>query len=332
MNPPGTRALVTGGAGFIGSHLTERLLAEGFQVRILDNFSNGRRENVTAVRDAAGSNARALDVLEGDLRSDADIASALKGVEVVFHLAALGSVERSIRDPLTSHEVNATGTIRLLLAARDAGVRRVLFAGSSSVYGENLALPKNEEMLTMPMSPYAASKRDGEIYCRLFQRLYGLETITLRYFNVFGPRQNPNSQYAAVIPLFIDRLMRNEPPLVQGDGEQTRDFTFVENVVEANVKAARAPAEKVSGRIFNIACGDRYSLNHLLDILQRETGRNIPATYCDPRPGDVRDSQADISLARSSFGYEPTVSFEEGLRRTVEYYRNTALPVSEAGA
>jgi nucleoside-diphosphate-sugar epimerase len=332
MNPPGTRALVTGGAGFIGSHLTERLLAEGFQVRILDNFSNGRRENVTAVRDAAGSNARALDVLEGDLRSDADIASALKGVEVVFHLAALGSVERSIRDPLTSHEVNATGTIRLLLAARDAGVRRVLFAGSSSVYGENLALPKNEEMLTMPMSPYAASKRDGEIYCRLFQRLYGLETITLRYFNVFGPRQNPNSQYAAVIPLFIDRLMRNEPPLVQGDGEQTRDFTFVENVVEANVKAARAPAEKVSGRIFNIACGDRYSLNHLLDILRRETGRNIPATYCDPRPGDVRDSQADISLARSSFGYEPTVSFEEGLRRTVEYYRNTALPVSEAGA
>jgi nucleoside-diphosphate-sugar epimerase len=332
MNPPSTRALVTGGAGFIGSHLTERLLAEGFQVRILDNFSNGRRENVTAVRDAAGSNARALDVLEGDLRSDADIASALKGVEVVFHLAALGSVERSIRDPLTSHEVNATGTIRLLLAARDAGVRRVLFAGSSSVYGENLALPKNEEMLTMPMSPYAASKRDGEIYCRLFQRLYGLETITLRYFNVFGPRQNPNSQYAAVIPLFIDRLMRNEPPLVQGDGEQTRDFTFVENVVEANVKAARAPAEKVSGRIFNIACGDRYSLNHLLDILRRETGRNIPATYCDPRPGDVRDSQADISLARSSFGYEPTVSFEEGLRRTVEYYRNTALPVSEAGA
>jgi nucleoside-diphosphate-sugar epimerase len=256
----------------------------------------------------------------------------LKGIDLVFHEAALGSVERSIQDPLTSHEVNATGTLRMLLAARNAKVKRFVFAGSSSVYGENQLLPKTEEMITLPMSPYALSKRSGELHTRLFSRLYGLESLTLRYFNVFGPRQNPRSQYAAVIPLFIDSLHRGEAPIVYGDGEQSRDFTYVENVVEANIRAARAPADKVAGRIFNIACGNRYSLNYLLDILRNLTGRNVAASFADPRSGDVRHSQADISLAKDSFGYDPAVSFEEGLRRTVDYYRTTAMPVGEAGA
>jgi nucleoside-diphosphate-sugar epimerase len=328
---PGT-ALVTGGAGFIGSHLAERLLREGMKVRVLDNFTTGRRENIDAIRDAAGRDASRLELIEADIRNDADNAAALKGVDLVFHQAALGSVERSTQDPLTSHEVNATGTLRLLLAARNARVRRFLFAGSSSVYGENLALPKTEEMPTLPMSPYALSKSSGEMHTRLFSRLYGLESLTLRYFNVFGPRQNPRSQYAAVIPLFIDRLHRGESPVVHGDGEQSRDFTYVENVVEANIRAAQAPADKVAGRIFNIACGNRYSLNYLLDILRRLTGRDVAAAFADPRPGDVRHSQADISLAREAFGYEPVVSFEEGLRRTVENYRTGALALDETGA
>jgi nucleoside-diphosphate-sugar epimerase len=332
MTQGSSTALVTGGAGFIGSHLAERLLAEGYQVRVFDNLSTGRRENLEEIRLTAARVAGRLEVIEGDIRNEKELAPALAGVDVVFHQAALGSVERSIQDPLTTHDVNATGTLRLLVAARNAGVKRFIFAGSSSVYGENEALPKTEEMQTLPMSPYALSKRSGELHARLFHRLYGLEALTIRYFNVFGPRQNPHSQYAAVIPLFIDSLMKGEAPTVNGDGEQSRDFTYVDNVIEANLRAARAPAEKVAGRIFNIACGDRYSLNQLLDILRRLTGRDIPAVHAAARAGDVRHSQADISLARASFGYDPVVSFEEGLRRTVEYFRRTVQPVGGAGA
>src|SRR5512140_166044 len=325
MNPDSTTALVTGGAGFIGSHLSERLLREGFPVRILDDFSTGRRENIEAIRRGVGPNAaERLQVIEGDLRNDRDLARALDGVQVVFNEAALGSVARSFEDPLTTHEINSTGTLRLLLAARSAGVRRFLFAGSSSVYGENLELPKTEEMTTLPMSVYGQTKRAGEIYVRLFHTLYGMDTVTLRYFNVFGPRQNPDSDYAAVIPLFINGLLRGRTPVVHGDGEQTRDFTYVENVVDANIRAARAPADAVSGRIFNVACGERYSLNCLLDILRREIGTDMTARHGEPRPGDVRHSQADITLARKSFGYEPVVPFDEGLRRTIQSYRTTS--------
>jgi UDP-glucose 4-epimerase len=324
MTPFSETVLVTGGAGFIGSHLVERLLKEGCSVRVLDNFSTGRHENLAAAREAAGAPAQRLVVFEGDLRHEEDVRGALSGVSLVFHQAALGSVERSVQDPMLSHEVNATGTLRLLMAAKEAGVRRFLFAGSSSVYGENEALPKKEDMPTLPLSPYAISKLDGETYCRVFARLYGLDTVTLRYFNVFGPRQNPRSQYAAVIPLFIDRMLKNEPPLVDGDGEQSRDFTYVDNVIEANILAARAPGEKVRGRLFNVACGTRHTLNDLVAILRRAFGTGIAAQHRSPRPGDVRHSQADISLAQACLGYTPVVSFEEGLKRTVDYYRRAA--------
>lgn len=320
------QTLVTGGGGFIGSHLVEGLLRENHRVRVLDNFATGRRENLAAVREAVGPAAERLEVLEGDLRKDADVKQAVAGVEIIFHLGALGSVPRSIADPMTSHEVNATGTLRLLLAARDAGVRRVLYAGSSSVYGEVATLPKTEDLATIPISPYANTKRAAELYCRIFAPTYGLETTTLRYFNVFGPRQNPKLQYAAVIPIFIDRMLHGEPALIHGDGEQSRDFTYVANVVHANLLAARAPAAAVSGRIFNIACGSRFSLNYLVELLRRETGHDIPPVHGEPRPGDVAHSQADISQARQAFGYEPIVPFEEGIARTVAYFKGRAVP------
>jgi nucleoside-diphosphate-sugar epimerase len=312
--------LVTGGAGFIGSHLVERLLRDGCHVRVLDNFSSGRRVNLAAALEGSGAPAGRLEVLEGDLRSDSDVAAAVRDREVVFHEAALGSVERSVQDPMLTHEVNATGTLRLLIRARDAGVRRMLFAGSSSVYGDIEALPKSEEMPVRPISPYGLSKLAGELYCRIATRLYGLETVTLRYFNVFGPRQDPGSLYAAVIPIFISKLRAGEAPLINGDGEQSRDFTYVANVVEANILAARAPAEKVGGRLFNIACGSRYTLKQLVEILGRLTGSRIAPRHGPPRPGDVRHSEADITAARAALGFEPGVSFEEGLARTVDSF------------
>lgn len=312
--------LVTGGAGFIGSHLVDALIEEGLGVRVFDNFSSGRRENLEPAQEAARRKGVPFEIVEGDLRNDADVKAAVRGTKVVFHEAALGSVERSVQDPLTSNEVNVTGTLRVLVAAREAGVRRVLFAGSSSIYGDLDLLPKTEAMPARPISPYGLTKLAGEQYMRIFARIYGLETVTLRYFNVFGPRQDENSIYAAVIPLFISRLTRGEPPQVNGDGETSRDFTFVENVVRANLLAARAPAAKVSGQIINIACGSRHSLNAMLATLRRLTGRDIASEHRDERVGDVRHSQADITLARELLGFEPTVSFDEGLARTVAWF------------
>ncbi len=310
--------LVTGGGGFIGSHLVERLLSDGHRVRVLDDFSTGRRSNIEAVRHAGTDR---LHVSTGDVRDAKVVREAAAGVDGVFHLAALGSVPRSISHPQETHAVNATGTLNVLVGARDEGVRRVVFAGSSSVFGALAELPKREDHPTLPISPYGLTKLMGEHYLRLFRELYDLETVTLRYYNVFGPRQTPQSRYAAVIPIFITKLMHGERPLVNGDGGHSRDFTYVANVVEANVLAMEAPAEKVQPGLFNIAAGGRYSLNDLLDGLRKLLDTDVPAEYGPERPGDIRHSQADITRAREVLGYEPRITFEEGLRRTVAYFR-----------
>jgi len=308
--------LVTGGAGFIGSHIAERLLREGARVRIMDNYSTGRRENLIGI---AGENGSALQVVEADLRDAAAVRSAVEGVTHVVHQAALASVQRSVLDPGPTHDVNATGTLELLLAARDAGVKRYVFAGSSSVYGDQPELPKRESMAPGPLSPYALSTSVGESYARLFFSLYGLETVTLRYFNVFGPRQNPDSQYAAVIPLFVRAALSGEAPTIYGDGRQTRDFTYIDNVVEANLLALSRPG--VGGSVFNIACGDRISLLDLLGEIGRITGRALTPNFEAPRAGDVRDSQAAIDEARERLGYAPRVTLADGLERTVAWVR-----------
>ena len=305
------RALVTGGAGFIGSHLAEALLREGHEVRVLDNFATGRRQNLDDFGDE-------IELMEGDIRSYERVHNAVRGCELVFHQAALPSVPRSVQDPLTSTAVNVEGTLNVLLAARDAEVRRVVCASSSSVYGQNPELPKHEALQTLPISPYAVAKLAGEGYCRSFNQVFGLETVSLRYFNVFGPRQDPNSQYSAVIPKFITMLQAGESPLVHGTGEQSRDFTFIENVVHANLAAAaNGPGD---GSAFNVAYGEQYSLNDLLDMLREELGTDVQAEYGPERPGDVRHSLADISRAREAIGYAPEVSFREGLRRTIQAY------------
>jgi len=300
---------VTGGAGFIGSHLARRLLADGNDVRVLDNFSTGNRENLAPIGDE-------IEILEGDVQSYERVHNAVRDCEIVFHEAALPSVPRSIQDPLTSNAANVIGTLNILLASRDSGVRRVVFASSSSIYGADLTLPKQEDSAPQPISPYAVAKLAGEGYCRSFSQVYALETVALRYFNVFGPRQDPLSHYAAVIPKFITALIDGRPPVVFGDGEQSRDFTYIDNVVEGNLLAATAG--DVSGQTFNIACGDRITLNQLLDELGEIMGLDPRANYLDPRPGDVLHSLADISKARDLLGYEPAVSFGEGLRRTVD--------------
>ncbi|MBI5835917.1 MAG: SDR family oxidoreductase [Candidatus Eisenbacteria bacterium] len=312
------RCLVTGGAGFIGSNLVERLLADGASVKVLDNFSTGRRCNLDFAR--APDVASRLEVLEGDIRDLEACRAAARGVEVVFHQAALPSVQRSVEDPVASHQVNATGSLHVLQAAREAGARRVVYASSSSVYGENPALPKTEEHETRPMSPYAISKLAGEQYARVFHQLYGFEAVALRYFNVFGPRQDPDSHYSAVIPRFIRRLLSGDPPDIYGDGEQSRDFTYVANVVEANLKAATAA--DAPGRAFNIALGGRVSLNELLRMLAEILGVPARARHLEARKGDIRHSQAGIELAREVLGYRGEVSLEEGLRRTVEHFRS----------
>ena len=311
----GTKTLVTGGGGFIGSNLVRRLLEEGAEVRVLDNFARGRRENLSDVLDD-------VELVEGDIQSFERVHNAVRGCEVVFHQAALPSVPRSIQDPLTSNATNVTGTLNVLLAARDAGVRRVVFASSSSVYGANPALPKSEEMPTLPISPYATAKLAAESYCRAFHEVYGLETVALRYFNVFGPRQDPQSEYAAVIPRFVNALLENRSPTVYGDGEQSRDFTFVENVLEGNVLAANA--QDVAGMSMNLACGQRISLNGVLETLAEVIGKNPPINYTEARPGDVKHSQANISLARQKLGFEPSVSPRDGLERVVEWYASAA--------
>jgi nucleoside-diphosphate-sugar epimerase len=314
------KTVVTGGGGFIGSHLVRRLLEEGHEVRVLDNFATGRRENLMEILDA-------IELVEGDVQSYERAHTAVRGCEVVFHQAALPSVPRSIQDPLTSNASNVVGTLNVLLAARDSDVRRVVFGSSSSIYGANLDLPKREDMPAFPISPYAVAKLAAEGYCRSFFEVYGLETVSLRYFNVFGPRQDPLSQYAAVIPNFITAFLRGQAPTIFGDGEQTRDFTYVENVVEGNVLAA--DAENASGRIYNIAVGERVGLNEVIELLREMTGRDLEAVYCPDRPGDVRHSLADTSRAERELGYTPKVGFREGLRRTLRFHQEFAARGSE---
>jgi nucleoside-diphosphate-sugar epimerase len=304
--------LVTGAAGFIGSNLVRALLERGGTVRAIDSLATGRRLNLI---DIAGQ----MELIEADLRDAETVSRAMEGVEVVFHQAALPSVARSVADPLASHEVNATGTLRLLQAARQSGVRRFVYASSSSVYGDTPVLPKTEDLPTNPLSPYAVSKLAGEHYCRVFTHLFDLETVSLRYFNVFGPRQDPASDYAAVVPKFIAAMSRGESPEIHGDGTQSRDFTYVANVVEANLRAADAPG--VGGQVFNVACGRRASLLDLLAALNDVLGTEIEARFGEPRPGDVRHSLADIARARRLLGYEPIVQLEEGLARAVAWYR-----------
>ncbi|MHB1328576.1 MAG: SDR family oxidoreductase [Gemmatimonadales bacterium] len=300
--------LVTGGAGFIGSHLVHALVERGDKVRVLDNFSTGSRENLASLT--------GVDVIEGDIRSYHTVREAVDGVHFVLHQAALPSVPRSIRDPITSNDVNVVGTLNMLNASRDAKVARLIYASSSSIYGRNPELPKREDMVPLPISPYAVSKLAGENYCRAFWDMYGFETVMLRYFNVFGPRQNPRSQYAAVIPLFIDQLLNGKAPTVNGDGSQTRDFTYVDNVVAGNLLACTAA--NVAGRVFNVAAGTRFSLLQLLEALGDLIGERVPPQFNPNRMGDVPHSFAAINAAQEALRYQPTVDFREGLRRTVE--------------
>jgi len=310
-----TLRLVTGGAGFIGSHVAERLLKDGLRVRILDNFSTGRRENL-AFADGAGER---LEVIDGDLRDLATVERAVRGADVVYHQAAMRSVPRSVDDPLGANENNVTGTLHLLEAARRHGVKRVVFASSSSVYGENPELPKREDQTLAPISPYAVSKAANEQYARVWTRLYGLETVGLRYFNVFGPRQDPKSEYAAVVPRFILWGLRGEPLEVHGTGEQSRDFTYIDNVVEANILAGQA--EDANGEAFNVGCGDRISLLDMIAMLESLLGRKLERRHAPNRGGDVAHTLADVSKAKRLMGYTPQVDFAEGFRRTVEHFR-----------
>jgi nucleoside-diphosphate-sugar epimerase len=313
------KVLVTGGAGFIGSHLVDRLLRDGHDVRVLDNFATGRRENLVGV---LGD----VELVEGDIQSYERAHTAVRGMEVVLHQAALPSVPRSVQDPLTSNASNVIGTLNILLAARDSGVRRVVYASSSSVYGSNPVLPKHEELAPLPISPYAVAKLAGEGYARSFYEVYGLETVALRYFNVFGPRQDPMSQYAAAIPNFISAFLADEPPRVFGDGNQSRDFTPVENVVEANLRAIES--RRGDGRVYNIACGERISVNRVLDQLRALTGKDIQAMHEEGLPGEVRDSVADLSRSMHELGYRPLVLFEAGLQRTLEHFRESGALAS----
>jgi nucleoside-diphosphate-sugar epimerase len=310
------RALVTGGGGFIGSNLVERLLERGDEVRVLDNFSTGNRANFAGFDDE-------VDLVEGDLRSYERVHRAVRGCEVVFHQGALPSVPRSVQDPITTNEVNVGGTLNVLLAARDEDVRRVIFASSSSIYGNLPGLPRVETLPVGPMAPYAVSKLAAEQYCRVAYEVYGLETVSLRYFNIFGRRQDPTSQYSAVIPKFIAALRSGRAPTIFGDGEQSRDFTHIENVLSANLLAAEAP--EAGGQVFNIGTGGQHSLNELFEILRRLTGSSETPDYADSRPGDVPRSWADISAAKRVLGYEPAVGFEEGLRATVEAFDTAEL-------
>ena len=302
------KVLVTGGAGFIGSNLVRALLERGDTVRVLDNFSTGNRANLAGLE---------VDIVEGELRSYERVHNATRGVEVVYHLGALGSVPRSVQDPLTSSAVNVEGTLNVLLAARDEGIRRVVFSSSSSVYGSRADLPVDESMPSDPISPYGVAKLAAERYCVSFSRVYeSFETVVLRYFNVFGPRQSPFSQYAAMVPLFITAVAHGEPVTIFGDGEQSRDFTYVENVVDATLRASEA--EGASGRIFNVAAGSPASVNAVADAIGRILGKPVERRHGPPRPGDIRDSWADVSEAERVLGYRPSIDLEEGLRRTIE--------------
>ena len=306
--------LVTGGAGFIGSNLVRFILQQGHDAAVLDNFATGKRENLTEIADR-------IELIEGDIRDRSAVDQAVAGCAAIFHEAALGSVPRSVEDPVTSHDVNVNGTINVLEAARAAGVRRIVFAASSSAYGDQKESPKHEAMVPLPISPYAAGKVACEAYLRGYAAVYGLETLCLRYFNVFGPRQDPLGAYAAVIPAFVSRLLRGESPVVFGDGEQSRDFCYIDNVCRANWLAANAPAEACNGAALNIACNRRTSLNEILDLLGELLDSDIQAEYTDPRAGDVKHSLAEVTLAEKTIGYKPEVYFEQGLRMAIDWYK-----------
>ncbi len=310
--------LVTGGAGFIGSHLTERLLSDGAQVRVLDNFSTGTRANLDVGARVAGR----LEIVEGDIRDLATVERAAAGVAAIFHQAAMRSVPRSVADPLGANENNVNGTLHVLEAARRAGVRRVVYASSSSVYGDNPELPKREDQPPAPVSPYAVSKAAGEQYARVWSRLYGVEAVGLRYFNVFGPRQDPKSEYAAVIPRFILWGLTGQPLEVHGDGRQSRDFTYIDNVVEANLLASRASG--VAGEVFNVGCGDRISLLAIIEKLEATLGRKLERRHTPGRAGDVPHTLADVTKAKRLLGYAPLVTFGDGFATTIEYFRGTS--------
>jgi nucleoside-diphosphate-sugar epimerase len=308
--------LVTGAAGFIGRSIAAELLKRGESVRGIDNFITGKRANLAGVE--------AMEFIEGDLTDPAACARACEGVEIVFHEAALASVPRSVADPVSTNLHCVTATVNLLVAARAAGVRRVVYAGSSSAYGDTPTLPKHEGMLPNPISPYAVAKLAGEQYIRAFARVYNIETVVLRYFNVFGPYQDPTSHYSGVMAIFCRKLLAGQQPTIYGDGEQSRDFTYIDNVVHANLLAAHASAEKASGQVMNVATGHRITLNQIFDILAELTGFKGKPAYVEPRSGDIRDSLADIRLASELIGYKPIVDLREGLRRTVDWYRSTA--------
>jgi nucleoside-diphosphate-sugar epimerase len=314
-----SRYLVTGGAGFIGSHLVEALVGRGEEVVVLDDLSTGSRDNLAAFADQ-------IRMVEGSIVDPDACAEATAGVDFVLHQAALGSVPRSVADPVTTHDANLTGTLNVLVAARDAGVRRVVYAASSSAYGNTQQLPKHEEMVPRPMSPYGVSKLGGEAYCAAFHASYGLSTVSLRYFNVFGPRQDPSSRYAAVIPLFISAALADRAPTIFGDGEQSRDFTYVANVVSANLQACEAEA-MVSGRMYNVGCGERITINRLWDEIRSLAGSTTEPIHAEARAGDVRHSLASVDRARAELGYEPAVSLRAGLERTFAWFRDQAVAV-----
>jgi nucleoside-diphosphate-sugar epimerase len=310
--------LVTGAAGFIGSHLVEHLMTAGHTVTALDDLSTGKLENIEPWM-------RRIHFIHGSVLDVADCQRAMRGVDYVFHEAALASVPRSTSDPAATHAADATGTLNLLIAARDARVKRVVYAASSSAYGNTLELPKHEGMATLPLSPYAAAKLAGENYMRAFHASYGLETVSLRYFNIFGPRQDPESEYAAVVPKFVTCALEGRAPIIYGDGEQTRDFTFVENVVVANMLACEAPAA-ACGHVFNVGCGARISLNDLWRVIKEQTGTSMEPDYHSARAGDVRDSLASLDAIKTMLGYTPDVGLEEGLHRTIEWFISLATP------
>jgi UDP-glucose 4-epimerase len=305
--------LVTGGCGFIGSHLIDALLQRGDRVRVLDNLSTGRSENLSGTQ-------QEVELIEADLRDAEAVDRAVQGTDLIFHQAALASVPRSVKDPLSTHAVCVTGTLNVLEAARRHDVRRVVYAASSSAYGASSAVVKKESDLPAPISPYGAAKLCGELYCAAYTQVYGLETVRLRYFNVFGPRQDPNSPYSAVIPLFVTAMLDGRQPVIYGDGRQSRDFTYVANVVQANLRAAEAPG--AAGNVYNVAMGGSTTLLALVDQLNALLGTSIEPAHAAPRPGDVRESRADISWAVRDLGYEPTIGFNEGLERSIEYYRS----------
>ena len=304
--------VVTGGGGFIGSHIVEELLRRNEIVRVIDNFSTGKWENVEPFEGGA-------EIIEADIAEGKNLPRFLEGADYVIHQAAIPSVPKSILDPVKSHHANVNGTLQLLNASREADVKRVVYASSSSVYGDSPTLPKHEGMMPNPLSPYGAQKLFAEIYCQVFSRAYGLETVSLRYFNVFGPRQDSTSQYSGVLALFIPAVLQSKRPTIYGDGLQSRDFTYVQNVVEANLLACTVPG--VAGQVFNVACGDRITVNSMLQQINKITGKDIAPIYADPRPGDIKHSQADITRAKEHLGYQPKISFEEGLRNTIEWYR-----------